>query len=163
MEPWREEAFSDELMHYGIKGMKWKKRKKKGMSDYERAARAYESNWRNADSYKKQVTKQYGDFSHWPGDVRATHNKLATTAVNSRVGKYRGKVLKQINRYGGAQETKDYHDPGYIRPLGVTSYSGNAKAKEKANKRVSKRVKSYNRKQKVKSFVNNLFKKKKKR
>jgi len=27
MEPWREEVRDDYLMHYGVKGMKWKKRK----------------------------------------------------------------------------------------------------------------------------------------
>jgi len=185
MEPWREEARNDYLMHHGIKDMHWgfNKGKRNGkrtkeMSDLERAGRNFEANKRREDALydatwkELEVTPSKRNNSKIDRLQSATAKAMNNTdnSLFKKNGLYsRGKkILKKIQNKDPEkrlQKAFASSDPYYIKRTDsyLPHVTGTKEAQKKANKAVHRKVKAYESKQKVKSFVNNLFKKKKKR
>jgi hypothetical protein len=86
------EAWKEELYHWGIKGMKWKKRKK-GMSDAERSARLMEGAVRteNEENAKRGF---FGSKANLKNRVHAANRRLAVSSSDKNrlaLDKYRKK------------------------------------------------------------------------
>ena len=75
-------ALKYELYHYGIKGMKWKKRKKK-TSELERAGRNLEYASRAGSDLKKQLVEKEGTSSLWNNRTIKEADKQTATAKNN--------------------------------------------------------------------------------
>ena len=82
MEPWREELYSNELYHFGIKGMKWGKHKG-GNKPYTAKDRYYYRwhrgrtyDWKSFDEgHKKSLEKSLYDMSKTKADIVSSRQK----------------------------------------------------------------------------------------
>ena len=165
MEPWKEE-----LYHYGIKGMKWRKRKK--MSDLESAGRNFEINARRedaiVDSIWEELYKEPKDRDDAKLDrLQSAYNRAVdhTNLSSDRLRPMSKKIIKKIQK---KDPKKRLVDKGTIRNDKIVLASGSwhnvtgtNEAKKRAERKTTRKVKAYNAKYKAKTFIKNLFKKKK--
>ena len=152
------EAWKDELYHYGIKGMKWGKRKKASL---EQDAKSYESSYRHMMDVDSQFQKtNKGGYPSWSVEHKQYHYKAAKRAhAANKIGKYRQKINRQIAKDGGDTYTYSSRPD---KPYGETTWKRGANSGEKNKQRTRRRVKRAEAKYKAKSYIKNLFKRKKK-
>ena len=150
------EAWKDELYHYGIKGMKWGKKKKPTL---EQDARSFESNYRHMMDVDSQFRKtDKGEYPNWTTEHKQYHSEAAKRAhAANKVGKYRQKIKKQVLKDGGDVYVYDNRKD---TPYGVWKWKRGAVSGSKNKQRTSRKVKAANAKYKVKSYVKNLLGKK---
>lgn len=135
------------LMHYGIKGMKWKKRKK---STPESAARNYEAIARsNMDlnryiSDRKQTTPS-NDPRHKEYEISKMMSDNALKKAGKNLSKHTKKINRRIKRNEEAGKTN-------ARRRAEREYAKAEKAVDKAAKKAGKQYKKS-----VSSFLNSMF------
>lgn len=176
MSSWKIGRSDNYMMHYGIKGMKWRKHKKKGMSDLERAGRNFEANKRreNAlyDATWKELEVAPSKRNHSKIDRLQSATTKAMDNTHNSLFKENGlysrgkKILKKIQNKDPEkrlQKAFASSNTDYIKRTDsfLPHVTGTKEAQKKANKAVHRKVKVYNAKQKAKTFVKGLFKKKK--
>lgn len=140
------DAWRDELYHYGIKGMKWGKRKK---SSAETAARNYENAYRR---YSESGSEQ---------DFKAADRAKSSRAINNYKNKYKIQTIARggVQHVIGAKlaEARD-DEASWNRHL--NAFRNNVKKRSKAA--THRKVKRAEAKYKAKTYIKNLFKKGKK-
>lgn len=130
MEAWREE-----LYHYGIKGMKWKKRKKK--SSLESAGRNYEMNARSTSALKSE-----SDW--WAKEANKAQKRFkADPSIHNRIER---------------DSTKQKSNHAYSAYFKSNKNTENSK--RRLDKQIAKKKRVTAAKNKARSFINRLFKKK---
>lgn len=130
MEAWREE-----LYHYGIKGMKWKKRKKK--SSLESAGRNYEMNARSTSALKSE-----SDW--WAKEANKAQNRFkADPSIHNRIER---------------DSTKQKSNHAYSAYFKSSKNTENSK--RRLDKQIAKKKRATAAKNKARSFINRLFKRK---
>ena len=157
------EAWKDELYHYGVKGMKWRKRK---MSKTESDARNYETNARRTIDAAHDVQNYYNS-SDPKMDMNVFHRKVdhmnkqidSTAKASKRVAKIRDKHAKKLIRYGGYSNLVKaaYSRSESERKAAAKKFKDNIK--NKTSKKVRRRVAAIDAKNKAKAYVTDLFKK----
>ena len=140
------EAWKDELYHYGVKNMKWGKRKK---SSAETAARNYENAYRR---YSETKSEQ---------DFKAADRNKSSRALNNYKNAYNAKTIARggINHVIGIKLAKARDDEAAWNRHS-NAFRKNVKKRSKAA--THRKVQAANAKNKAKSYVKNLFKRKKK-
>ena len=161
------EAWKDELYHYGIKGMKWGKRKR--MSDLERAGRNFEVNKRREDALydatMDELKKKKRDNSKLDRLQAATVKAMDNTYYASKNLRERStKILKKIKKDDPQKRLRKtlrgQYTPNLLEATGtIHNLTGTDEAKAKAKKRVQRKVKRADTKYKVKAFTRKIFKK----
>lgn len=149
------EAWKEELYHFGIKGMKWKKRKSSPIS-------------RGNVTY--DALKKAAEYDRDPNAAEKAGRNFETAAR-----RYDAVARQTYAKYNGkgpdSWSSEDVHNVNaeYGRGARAAAYlvRANKKYKPMSHEQVVNKVKAYNRKQKirtakynVKKFVNKLFKKK---
>lgn len=129
------EAWKEELYHWGVKGMKW--RKHKAMSDAESAARNAEWAARNADEMRAQLNSKGG---------RATN-------------KQRKALEAADNRAFNAGVRSAMKNPIDLKKFSPNPHGSGVVGKnvERAKKKTRQRVRRENRRIKARSFLKSLF------
>ena len=151
-------VIKNELYHYGIKGMKWRKHKKK-TNELESLGRTFESANRHYLDVYEQSRREFlkSDQSPEAGDK---HYERMASAEKAR----HGSTINLWNKTGQYPYTSTgkHVQPRYDqkdlkgREARFTTVS-EQRAIDAAKKKTHKKVKAYERKQKAKSFIKNLF------
>lgn len=145
--------FSDEyLMHYGIKGMKWKKKKK--------------GEFRTPESYYEEA---YNDAANWvkkPNDKRFLKD-LNRTDARGDSARHRSNTLRRIRRSYAKAKPGDYnyngnnfitaHTEHKTRKLADERRNADLKkARKKAYKKNQRRIARQQKRAKVKNAIKNF-------
>ena len=146
------ESWKEELYHYGIKGMKWGKRKNK---EAEQIGREFETNARRymdnpLSKYDERDVQAYFRSKH---KVEKHHKDVYDRYKKQGIKKHYTKGLKS-NRLGEIVSSTKPKNGSSNRQWSLT---GNAA--DNANKEVRRRVKRADTKYKVKAFTRKIFKK----
>jgi hypothetical protein len=140
------EAWKEELYHWGIKGMKWKKRKK---SAVETAAQNYEN------AYKRY--SQTGSIQ----DFKAADRNKSSRAINNYKAKRKIAMVARggVHHLIGATRAAARQDEaGWNRHLNAFQKNYSKRSKAATHRRVKRAEAKY----KAKTYLKNLFGKGKK-
>jgi len=161
MIPWKEE-----LYHYGVKNMRWGKRKK-----LESAARNFEINARRedaiADSIWEELYKAPKDRDDAKLDrLQSAYNRAVdyTNSSADRLSPMSKEIIKKIQK---KDPKKRLVNKGITRNDKIALASGSRynvtgtnEAKKRAERKTTRKVKAYNAKYKAKTFIKNLLNRK---
>lgn len=157
------EAWKEELYHYGIKGMRWRRRK--GMSYDELQARAAEANYRRTQPMVQNVLKgNYGNEAERQRRLGVNYQNVQRQVNRKKLGRDAtpGNYAKDNTRYSSADWSRTLRLQRVARAARAErakqQSSGAAKSSTKSTSTSSSRSSAYKRGY---SFMNKLLRRKK--